>query len=170
MSLDICIFVIGNIPLSGLVFRSWCPATTLGTTFWVWCDLWRLHFGNSFNILQFIESDNAFDNKLVHSLSFSRKDFPNIFQILRNANKWSFSQKRLQVSGRSHTGKLIGHTGQNSNAFIVQNISKYFKYFQIFHTGQNSNAFIVQILSEIFQQQTLKQGKHWKLLEYFSHQ
>ena len=63
------IIVIGNIPLSGLVFRSWCPATTLGTTFWVWCDLWRLHFGNSFNILQFIESDNAFDNKLVHSLS-----------------------------------------------------------------------------------------------------
>ena len=55
----------------------------------------------------------------------------------------SFSQKRLQVSDRSHTSKLIGHTGQNSNAFIVQ------------------------ILSEIFQQQTLKQGKHWKLLEYF---
>ena len=27
--------------LSGPVSRNWCPATTLGTTFWVWCDLWR---------------------------------------------------------------------------------------------------------------------------------
>ena len=36
----------------------------------------------------------------------------------------SFSQKRLQVSDRSHTSKLIGHTGQNSNAFIVQILSQ----------------------------------------------
>ena len=68
MSLDISL--IGNIPLSGLVFRSWCLATTLGTTFWVWCDLWRLPCGNSFKMLQFIESDNAFDNKHVHSLLY----------------------------------------------------------------------------------------------------
>ena len=51
------IFKIGNIPLSRLVFRNWCLATTLGITFWVWCDLWRLQYGNSFIILQFIESD-----------------------------------------------------------------------------------------------------------------
>ena len=62
------IFVIGNVPLSGLAFLNWCLATTLVMIFWVWCDLWRLHCGNSFNNLQFIESDNAFDNKLVHSL------------------------------------------------------------------------------------------------------
>lgn len=55
--------------------------------------------------------------------------------------KWSFSQQRLQVSDRSHTGRLIGHTGR-----------------------QNSTAFIVLILSEIFEQQ------HLKVLEHFLHQ
>ena len=40
----------------------------------MWCDLWRLPCGNSFNISQFIESD-AFDNKLVHSLDDS---FPEV--------------------------------------------------------------------------------------------
>ena len=62
------IFVMGNIPLSGFVSRNWCLATTLGINFWVWCDLWRLHCGNSFNILQFIGSNIALINKLVFSL------------------------------------------------------------------------------------------------------
>ena len=61
------IFKLGNIPLSGLVSRNWCPATTLGIPFWVWCDLWWLQHGNSFIVLQFIGSDNALYNKLVHS-------------------------------------------------------------------------------------------------------
>ena len=37
------IIVIGNIPLPGPVFRSWCLAITLGIMFWMWCDLWRFH-------------------------------------------------------------------------------------------------------------------------------
>ena len=69
------IFVIGNVPLSGLVFGNWCLATTLGITFWVWCDLWRLHCGNSFNILQFIGSDIASVNKLVPTLSYMALPF-----------------------------------------------------------------------------------------------
>ena len=70
------------------------------------------------------------------------KYFPNIEKC-----KCSFSQKRLQVSDRSHTSRLIGHTGQNSNAFIVQ------------------------ILSYVFERgKTLKQRKNLRLLEHFLHQ
>ena len=57
----------------------------------------------------------------------------------------SFSQKRLQVSDRSHTSKLIGHTGQNSNAFIVQILSQICeeKAFIIF-------AYIIVLQNNIF--------------------
>ena len=39
-----CHTVMGNIPESGPLqpdYRDWCTATILGTSFWVWFDLWR---------------------------------------------------------------------------------------------------------------------------------
>ena len=69
------IFKIGNIPSSRLVSRNWCLAITMGITFWVWCNLGWLHYGNSFIALQFIESNIALHNKLVHSLVRSNMCF-----------------------------------------------------------------------------------------------
>ena len=96
------IFKIGNIPLSRLVSRNWCLATRLGITFWVWCDLGRLHYGNSFIVLQFIESDIALYNKLVHSLfaitpHISSSSEVDIISQLYHSNFKNYIVKNLSV-------------------------------------------------------------------------
>ena len=62
------IFVIGNVPIAWVVSRSWCLAITLGTTFWMWCDLWRFHsLDTASNFCSLLEVMFALINKLVHS-------------------------------------------------------------------------------------------------------
>ena len=89
-------------------------------------DLYRLYWSHSHRNDKF-SSYNAFSGHFWTNPKFLKdRNSYKFEEHIQNVEKCKLSWKRLQVSGRSQTSRLIGHTGQNLNASIVQIRTKLF--------------------------------------------
>ena len=75
----------------------------------MWCDLWRLHCGNSFNALQFIGSDDALFNKLVNSQIQNQilSNYLNQSVIANDFSQWAGVSERQNAKTMQKTGRML---------------------------------------------------------------